>query len=1653
MNKYIASAAAAAVVVAPVAAIPTEAASTTGAAVTTDINGLAAQAAATQAFYDKVALVRSDYNKLSSTQKSKVTAATLTKLTNSEKAVQVMKDIQALNLNDAALESKTAAIRTAYTAIPLAGKLQVKNLADLVAAEEKAVANKTNAAAAAKVTTQINALGATPQELAVKNARTAYTALTDDQKVFVTAETVTKLTTAESYITAQKELADTAVTKASTYISKVNAIKDAANRTTALSEAEAAYLTTAELAVLTTAKATEVADAKKVFDNYNAAQVIIDKIDALLLTDDFAAYETAVKEARELYTQLPLAQKLLINNLADLVEEEKTVALGEEKAQETKNPDAVAAKKVSDLITALPAVGTETVTDEAKVLAANTEFNKLTPEAKALVADELKTKLTDLVNSSVFSTSHDAAAFEVKVAAIKDKTASNVEAAITALKTEYGNLDAPVKTAVDTAGNYAKVLTAEGIITEIKTAVAGVTAGSEKDATDAALTALLTAKANLDKLDTDTQAYVRNSGAITQKITATEGALRTNAKTEIDAIKTDAQAANATSTNLQTAITDAKAAVKKLAVISGVADFDAADDATKLTVTSKLTIYSEIGNAEKALEVVKAIEGITVFTPATPNFDAAITSNKTLRTAFDKLVAKEKAYVMNEQALKDNEKAVTDKLAALKTAANEAIAALLTETTQAGLDGKATAATTAASEYTAPYILLNGGDQAAADATLTNFGDIALAKAVNTLLIEADKLTYAYTTGDVDKAALTTAIGAYNLVKAAVTEALSTNKFFVKIGQPKVTAAATAIENSIDKLAADADTEITKLKTPAPTTVAAFEGFITTSKAAVTAFETPYKAYKAVTEADFTKVTKYADIKNAEDALATIKLYDVLAYAKPADVAAYSATTFTKAVTDLAAAKESFGKLTEAQQGFVFATAKDKATAQQTAITDTVALLLTNTTDKIAAITKANAATATAMTTVINAAQAAYDLYEVAYKAENGADSNATTTVSTYANIGYAKDAQVIMAAFDALSYTTETAAAYNGTTFAAATTAYLNAKKSYDDAKTEVQNFVFNKDTKLDTTKTALEGTVTNLKAESAAKNGAIKTAADAADATVATVEPTIETAETAYTTYETAFKKLNGDTATVDAVTDYANIANAEAALIVVKQIVEGLTKTDVADTIRKQERLEALNTINTTFTALDAAVKAFVFNKTALTDAITELNPAFSDRVALLDAAETAVKALQDNKDAAQVAALVTAAEEKVALYVAKTIPNTAAPAATDVVGQADIALYKDAAPTITAIAGITAAADADKEAQVDTARGLYDALAPTVQAKVFNYAVLTEAEGVITKAAADAKKAAADAIAALKDKKTVAELNTQIITAEQAVAAYKALNTSFSEYDIAGIEELEYAQQAVPVVDAIAGLTATSTKEAVADVRAEFGALSAKIQAYVVNLSVLKDLEDKFTEAEEEAKKDKEDQESEVAVTNFETKFNAITNATAATFEATVTVADEAYTALTADQKAAVTIVDADKKLANYKAAAPIVTAINAIGDTTGLTTADITALEEKVTSARSSYTAIPLAAKILVINLADLTAAEEKLAALKAEKATADKANADQVIAQVVIDQIVALDAMDIDSAAYVKAVKDARAAYKALALKHKLLVTNLADLVSHEQNI
>ena len=250
-------------------------------------------------------------------------------------------------------KTKIDEAREAYNKLTNEQKAFVNNESTLTGAETayanlKAAAEKEAAdtAAVAAAVAKIEAIGkveyTNESKAKINAARTAYDALTDDQKVKVTEEQFKILTDAETAYanleaTAEKEAADQKAANAViALIDAIGNVEYTDENKAKIDEARAAYdvLTDDQKVKVTADKRNILTDAEAAYANLKAtaekeaadqkaANAVIALIDAIGNVEYTDASKAKIDEAREAYDKLTDDQKQLVNNYSTLTEAEK----------------------------------------------------------------------------------------------------------------------------------------------------------------------------------------------------------------------------------------------------------------------------------------------------------------------------------------------------------------------------------------------------------------------------------------------------------------------------------------------------------------------------------------------------------------------------------------------------------------------------------------------------------------------------------------------------------------------------------------------------------------------------------------------------------------------------------------------------------------------------------------------------------------------------------------------------------------------------------------------------------------------------------------------------------------------------------------------------------------------------------------------------------------------------------------------------------------------------------------------------------------------------------------------------------------------------------------------------------------------------------
>ena len=315
---------------------------------------------------------RTAYNALTDDQKKQVTNYDVL-----EAAEKKLSDLQVENvknkidgIGEVTLSSSSTikAARSAYNALTADQKKQVTNYDVL----QKAESELSDLQKADAVVTKIKNIGKVTlkSESKIKQARTAYNKLTDKQKTLVTNYDVLEK--------AEKDLADL---KAADQVSKniTNIGTVTLESEDAIKEARTAYdaLTDAQKELVSNKDVLEKAE-KDLADLKAADQVSknITNIGTVTLES-----EDAIKEARTAYDALTDAQKELVSNKDVLEKAESTL----KELQDAKAADVKAAEEVTNKISA---IGDVTLESEDAIKEARTAYDALTDAQKELVSNK-----------------------------------------------------------------------------------------------------------------------------------------------------------------------------------------------------------------------------------------------------------------------------------------------------------------------------------------------------------------------------------------------------------------------------------------------------------------------------------------------------------------------------------------------------------------------------------------------------------------------------------------------------------------------------------------------------------------------------------------------------------------------------------------------------------------------------------------------------------------------------------------------------------------------------------------------------------------------------------------------------------------------------------------------------------------------------------------------------------------------------------------------------------------------------------------------------------------------------------------------------------------------------------------------------------------
>lgn len=601
------------------------------------------------------------------------------------------------SIGEVTLASKDAieAARAAYDALTDEKKALVTNLNVLKTAERKL--NKLLAQVQAKIDDVTGKIAAIDEnvtlasEPAVTEARNAYQALSDEEKMYVPSEAVSKLKDAEDAITqlkaGAKSVADQIAKIGYVTFASESAILDARGAYDALSAEQKALVTNVQTLIdaenalaalkagvntvkdqigglgnITLASETAVEAARTAYDALTAEQKArIDNVDVLknaektlvrLKSEVESAMglitaigevtldsEDAIKLARAAYNKLTAEQKEKVTNYAALTNAESTLA-------GLKNQQGSQAK-VQSVIDKIAAIGDVTLQSEKAIGEARTAYNALSKAEQALVtnANVLTTAESSL---STLKVDHRAADTVIDLINQIGNVTLDSESAIGEARTEYNKLNQEQKALVT---NFSVLTNAEGIVNRLKAQV-------KADAVMAQIAAI-------GRITMDSEAAIQEASSAYEALTEEEKALVLNAATlqnateELAELKENHLAATAVS-GLIDQIGDVTLASKE-AVDKAREAFDQLTGVQKGLVENlaKLTqaevklaqMNNELAAISKVMELIGKLDTITV--NSGKEIEAA-------RAAYNILSDEQKTLVTNLEILENAEKKIVE---------------------------------------------------------------------------------------------------------------------------------------------------------------------------------------------------------------------------------------------------------------------------------------------------------------------------------------------------------------------------------------------------------------------------------------------------------------------------------------------------------------------------------------------------------------------------------------------------------------------------------------------------------------------------------------------------------------------------------------------------------------------------------------------------------------------------------------------------------------------------------------------------------------------------------------------------------------------------------------------------------------------------------
>ena len=1243
----------------------------------------------------------------------------------------------------------------------------------------------------------------------IEAARAAYNALSDDEKAKIDTDTLSKLTNAETALSAaEKAAADQAA--ADPVIAQINALPAdvTLDDKAAVEAARQAYtdLTDDQQALVTTDTIDKLIAAEIAISNLEAAKAVTDQINNLpdvVTLDDKAAVEAA----RQAYDDLTDDQKNLVtdetlNKLAaaevviadregakaveDMINalpDAKDITLADKAAVNAANQarlnlppeqadyltfaaidklfkamdkieDLEAAKAVEEQIEALPEATDIAVAHKDIVEAARAAYDALTPNQQALVSKDATDKLAEV--EEILGYGLAAYAVDEMIRALPENITLADKEAVQAARDAYNALTPEQEIRADKKV-LKKLIAAEKVIADLEAA---------KDATDKinALPENITvedkdaveaARAAFDALTDDQRALV-DVDALSEKLTAAEAALK---------VVLDNAAADAVIAQIGALPAATKVTINDKDAIDGAkAAYDALTDDQKELVPlgDKLKLASDLialAIAEKDAADQAAADAVEDEIRALPGVDNVTINDK---DAIEKVAA-------DYDALTDDQKKLVSLVDRTKLAAVKGVlAGILDEAAANAVDEMISALPNAADvtiddkaeieEASVAYDALTSAQKnlvpladrtklAAVKGALAGIEDRAAAEAVDAM-IKALPNAAAVTIDD--KAAIEEASAAYDALTSA-------QKNLIPLAdRTKLAAVKGALAAAEDRAAAEAvDAVIKALPNPADVTLddkAAIED----AGAAYDALTTAQKLLVPLASTDKLQADKDAVAKIEGDiAAAQAVTEQINALPAAEDVALESAY-------EIAGARAAYNALTEDQKNLIDDETLNKLTAAEAALQSLVDVDIVE--RMINALPDAEDVTYNDKADIEDA-RAAYDALTDDQKALVNPETVDKLTAAEEALAPILEDvaaAQAVSDKIKALPAVTKVTVADKAAIDEAndAYNALTDAQKSYVPLADKV---------KLAAVKGALDA------AEKAAEDEAAAAAVEdmiralpGAGAVTLDDKAAIEDARAAYDALTPDQKRLVNLTDRIKLIADEAAIAKIENDIAAAQAVTEQINALPAAEDVTLDDA-RAIMSASTAYNALTPAQKALVDDEVAqkLTDDVNALNDLAAAEVAkaFINALPNAEDVTIDDKPVIEAVRAVydNLTDEQKALVDDETYKQlTDAEDALQKI-QEDIAVAQAVTNMINALPAAEDVTLDDKDA-IEHARAIYDDITDDQKALIDEetYKKLTDAEEALEKAAILYGDANSDGVVDILDAARVQKFTNEKVT---------------------------------------------------------------------------------------------------------------------------------------------------------------------------------------------------------------------------------------------------------------------------------------------------